>query len=302
MLNLRQLEVLRAVMRLRTTVGAAREIGMSQPAVSNAIRNMEAHLGFRLFDRVNNRLIPTEEATSLYLDSEPLFLMFQGIRQKAGDLRSSRIGRVRVTTTAELSESLLPQALRLFVPKHPKVALSIETRSMTEMLDALEAGITHVGLVMEPDPRPGIELRPLAQFEMVCAAPAGSPLSPLPFVTPQDLGDSVLIAAPAGTRIHALVADAFHRARHPFAPMIEVRFMNVGMRLVEQGLGAMVVDPLTAAAGGNSLVVRPFRPAAPITVYAALARDKPPSRLVQSFLQQARLALREVLPVVQEGA
>ncbi len=65
MLNLRQLEILRAVMRLRTTVGAAREIGMSQPSVSNAIKSMESHLGFPLFHRVNNRLMPTEEARSL---------------------------------------------------------------------------------------------------------------------------------------------------------------------------------------------------------------------------------------------
>jgi DNA-binding transcriptional LysR family regulator len=299
MLNLRQLEILRAVMRLRTTVGAAREIGMSQPSVSNSIKNMESHLGFRLFHRVNNRLIPTEEATSLFLDSEPLFLMFQGIRQKAGDLRASRTGRVRLTTTAELSESLVPAILRRFVPHHPEVAISIETRPMIEMLDALEAGITHLGLVMEPDPRPGIETRPLREFDMACVLPKDSPLAALPFVTPQDLQDTTLIAAPAGSRVHNLVADAFRRAKQPFAPSIEVRFMNTGVSLVEQGIGATVVDPLTAAAGAQDRVtIRPFRPAVSITVHVALARNKPPSRLVQSFLRHAGEAVREAFPEV----
>ncbi|WP_419897812.1 LysR family transcriptional regulator [Roseomonas sp. USHLN139] len=272
MLNLRQLEVLRAVMRLRTTVGAAAEIGMSQPAVSNAIKNMEQQLGFPLFHRLNNRLVPTEEATSLYLDSEPLFLMFQGIRQKAGDLRASRSGRLRVTATSELSDSLVPRLFARLAPRHPQVALSIETRSMTEMLDALEAGITHLGLVMEPDPRPGIDARPLLQLEMVCACPADSPLAALPFVTPQDLQASPLIAAPAGTRIQALVAEAFRRAAQPFAPAIETRFMNVGLRLVEQGLGASIADPLTAAAADpRRIAIRPFRPGVPVTLYAVLA-------------------------------
>lgn len=297
MLNLRQIEILRAVMRLRTTVGAAREIGMSQPSVSNAIKAMESHLGFRLFHRMNNRLIPTEEATSLFLDSEPLFLMFQGIRQKAADLRTSRTGRVRLTTTAELSQSLVPVIIRRFLPHHPRVAISIETRSMIEMLDALEAGITHLGLVMEPDPRPGIEFRPLRQFEMVCVCPQASALAGLPFVTPQDLQDTTLIAAPAGSRVNGLVQDAFRRAKQPFAPGIEVRFMNTGVGLVEQGIGATIVDPLTAAAGaGGPIAVRPFRPAIPITVHAALARDRPLSRLMQSFLRHAGEAVRESLP------
>ena len=73
LINLRQLEVLRAVMRYRTTTGAAEELGMSQPAVSNAIRLAEAKLGFALFDRISNRLIPTSEAKMLFDDAEPLF-------------------------------------------------------------------------------------------------------------------------------------------------------------------------------------------------------------------------------------
>ncbi|MBE9607323.1 LysR family transcriptional regulator [Acetobacteraceae bacterium H6797] len=297
MLNLRQLEVLRAVMRLRTTIGAAAEIGMSQPAVSNAIKNMEAQLGFQLFDRVNNRLVPTEEALSLYHDAEPMFLMFQGIRQKATDLRHSRTGRLRVTTTAELSDSLLPLALHSFAAQHPRVDLSLETRSMIEMLDGLEAGITHIGLVMEPDTRPGIDARPLAQLEMVCLCPPESPLASLPFVTPQDLQTSRLIAPPPGTRVRALVQEAFRSAAQPFTPSIEVRFMNVGLRLVEQGLGVTIVDPLTARMGAaDKVVARPFRPDVPISVYAVLPRDKPIPRLAASFLRHVREALQQAQP------
>src|SRR6266571_3110616 len=89
-MNLRQLEVLRAVMRCRTTIGAARELGMSQPAVSHAIKRTESQLGFRLFDRIHNRLVPTEEAKIL-----PLFAIHQAINRKANDLRDGRAGRIR---------------------------------------------------------------------------------------------------------------------------------------------------------------------------------------------------------------
>jgi len=74
-MNLRQLEILRAVVRTRSTVAAAQDLGMSQPAVSNAIKHAETALGFLLFDRINKRMIPTQEAQILLAEAEPLFLM-----------------------------------------------------------------------------------------------------------------------------------------------------------------------------------------------------------------------------------
>ena len=64
-MNLRQLEILRAVIRHRTTVAAADELALSQPAISNALKAMEAQAGSALLERVNNRLFPTSEAMAL---------------------------------------------------------------------------------------------------------------------------------------------------------------------------------------------------------------------------------------------
>ncbi|HUD33320.1 MAG TPA: LysR family transcriptional regulator [Variovorax sp.] len=82
LINLRQLEVLRAVMRCRTTIGAAEELGMSQPAVSNAIKLAETKLGIALFDRVSNRLVPTADARILMADAEPLFVVHEAVQRK----------------------------------------------------------------------------------------------------------------------------------------------------------------------------------------------------------------------------
>ncbi len=297
MLSLRQLEVLRAVVRLRTTVGAAREVGLSQPAVSHAIRAMEGTLGLPLFHRAGGRLLPTAEATQLLERAEPMFLLLGAVRQEAADLRAGRAGRLRLTATAELADALLPLGLARFAPAHPRVALALETRPMREMLDAVEAGATHLGLGFETDARPGLVLRPLGRVEMVCAVPAGSPLAALTAITPRDLAAAPaprLIAPPEGTRLHALLAGAFREGEAPFAPLVEARFMTLALRLVEQGLGVAVVDPLTAAAGrAERLAVRPFRPAVSITLHAVLPQAPPPGRLAEAFLSCLEQVLRE---------
>ena len=69
-MNLRQLEILRAVVRHRTTVAAADELALSRPAVSNALKTMEAQA-----ERVNNRLFPTAEAMALHKESEAIFAL-----------------------------------------------------------------------------------------------------------------------------------------------------------------------------------------------------------------------------------
>jgi len=288
-MNLRQLEVLRAVMRCRTTIGAAHELGMSQPAVSHAIKRTEQQLGFRLFDRVHNRLVPTDEARILFEESEPLFAMHQAIKQKAGDLRDGRAGRIRLVATSELSESLLPGVVARFAAQYPEIKIALDTLRLDSMLEAIEMGIADIGFAIEPHPRPALAYQPLASIGMVCACPIGSRLANLKVVAPNDLVTERLIFARTTSRMNALIEHAFEQAHVRFAPAIEVRFLNVAAHFVEAGLGVAIVDELTIASGHYAkLVTRPFKPDIELIVNAVHPKDAPLTRLARIFLEQAR--------------
>lgn len=287
-------------MRSRTTVGAAKELCMSQPAVSHAIKRAESQLGFRLFDRVNNRLVPTEEARILFEESEPLFAIHQGIKQKANDLREGRSGRLRLVATSDLSESFLPGIFERFVAQHPKVKIAFDTLRLDSALEAVEMGLADLGFAIEPYPRPTLTYDPLVEIGMVCAFSPGSPLEKLRVVTPTDLDDQRLIFVRTTSRMNILVEDAFRSANARFAPAIEVRFLNIAARLAQAGLGVAVVDELTIASGLYSrLVTRPFEPHVGIMVNAVYAKDAPLQRLAGIFLEHARaevLAIRAPAP------
>jgi len=292
-MNLRQLEILRAVLRCRTTIGAGRELGMSQPAVSHAVQRAESQLGFRLFDRVHNRLVPTEEARLLFADSEPLFAMHQAIKQKAADLRDGRAGRIRLVATSELSESLMPHILARFAAQHPDVKVALDTARLDGALEAIELNVADVGLAIEPHPRPALIYQPLLDIGMVCVCPKTSPLRKKASVAPADLAGERLIFARTTSRMSTYVEDAFHRANIRFSPAMDVRFLNVAASMVEQGLGVAIVDELTISSGHYSkLVVRPFSPRVSITVSAIYAKDKPLSRLARIFLDHASAEIR----------
>src|SRR5215217_7439512 len=116
-MNLRQLEILRAVIRHRTTVAAADELALSQPAISNALKAMESQAGFALFERVNNRLFPTSEAMALYKESEAIFALHAKLENRVRDLRECRSGLLSIVATPPLAYSIIPALhMRWFTP------------------------------------------------------------------------------------------------------------------------------------------------------------------------------------------
>ncbi|MEE3100937.1 MAG: LysR family transcriptional regulator, partial [Pseudomonadota bacterium] len=107
-LSLRLLEVFGAVMQHQTTVRSAEALGISQPAVSTAIRALEAQVGFALFERRNRRILPTEEALDLYREVEPIVSMLRSVEGRVRDLRAGAAGKLRIMATPPLGHSLAP--------------------------------------------------------------------------------------------------------------------------------------------------------------------------------------------------
>ncbi len=296
-MNLRQLEILRGVVRTGSTVGAANILNMSQPAVSNAIKSAELSLGFRLFDRVNKRLIPTREALMLLDQAEPMFLVRDLVEQTAQQLRDGRTGRINVVATAEPSESLLPQTLTQFLKTRPKVAVTLETLRLDNVMEYVESGIADIGFAMEPHPRPTLEYLPLAALDIVCLCPDDSPLCERPYVTPQDLRHVPLINASTRSRLYNMVSEAFRRTSVPYSPVINVRFMNLAALFVQEGMGVAILDELTASSkrfhGVRSV---PFRPRLQVKLNAVVAGDRPMQRLTKGLIEHVREEIQRLLP------
>jgi DNA-binding transcriptional LysR family regulator len=287
LINLRQLEVLRAVMRYRTTIGAAEELGMSQPAVSNAVKLAEAKIGAALFDRVSNRLLPTADARVLLQDAEPLFQVYEAVQRKAWDLRSGRAGVLRIASTSELSQLLLPRALKLFLDDHPDVRVAIETVRMDELLEDVESGSADVGIAMRPPARPSLVREVLMEAEVVCICPPGDALGAQTLVSLKDLRGRTIVGPSPGAPMGVLLDAAFERAGEVYNPSIEARFSNVTSALVEEGLGIGLVDEVTARYRTQvRYTVHRLDPPLPIEVCGLVVRDRPIARMARAFLDQ----------------
>jgi hypothetical protein len=82
-MRLKHIEVLHAIMVSGSLSGAARLLNVSQPAVTQSLQHAEVQLGYPLFKRVRNRLIPTQETLALYTEVDKLFAQLESVRTLA---------------------------------------------------------------------------------------------------------------------------------------------------------------------------------------------------------------------------
>ncbi|WMS42932.1 LysR family transcriptional regulator [Acuticoccus sp. MNP-M23] len=294
-MNLRQLEIFRAIMHCRTTVAAAEDLGVSQSAVSNALKHMETRLGFRLFERGGNGLVPTEEARILIETAEPLFLQLNAVKQRAQDLRAGIAGRLRIVSTAELSTAVVPAAVSAFLSQRGEVRIGIETESLGNVLEMVENGVADVGFAMEAPQRNGLSLRKLAKVRAVCLCQADHPIAQLDEVTPQDLADVPLVGPQPTSRIGFLVENKFRDAGVPYAPVVEVRFLNTAALVAEQGFGVGLIDEFSAGFWPSRQVkVLPFVPPVSLTLSAVVPDNRAVAPLADALIDvfEAEIATR----------
>lgn len=294
-MTLRQLEILRAIIRYRTTVEAARQLGISQPAISNAVKTMEAQAGFPLFERINNRLFATREARELFNDAEAIFARHDLFLAKVRDLKESKAGHLRIVATPPIGYGIVPAALRRFLARRPQVRVFFDVRRFEGVVEAVETNFVELGFAFGLDKHPALHTEAVFDGAMVSVMKPGHPLSAKPTVAAADLARHPFIALERGTRLGEAVRGAFEKAREPYRHAVEVRYCNTACVLAASGVGVAVVDPFSPTAGGaHDLAIRPFVPAVRATAYVAWSKARPLSRLSQAFLTEVRKSIAHI--------
>jgi DNA-binding transcriptional LysR family regulator len=294
-MTLRQLEILRAIILYRTTIAAARQLGLSQPAVSNALKAMESAAGFPLFERINNRLFPTREAQALQKEAEAIFTVHGILESRLRDLKESKAGHLRIVATPPIAYGIIPQALKSFLSERPQVRIFFDVRRYEGVVERIETNLAELGFVLGLEEHPSLHSETVLAGEMVCVVRRDHELARKSVVTPADLLPYPFIGLERGTRLGEAVRESFRRAGAPFNFNVEVRYCSTACVLAESGVGAAVVDPFSPEIGaGHDLAVIPFRPKTSAVAYVAWSKARPLSRLAQAFLVEVRRSARRL--------
>src|SRR3989442_1203389 len=187
---LTQARALDAVVRHGSFSRAAAELGLTQPAVSMQVRQLETALGLPLVERMGKRAFATRAGELLLEHSARAVRELETAVQMLQRLRGRVAGRIRIGTSASLSIYVLPPVFRSFRARHPDVELIVVTGNAPEIAHAIVANHLDIGITSLPVRERELTVLPFCEDEQVAIAPrrAGGgvpPLSPPPPLTHQ---------------------------------------------------------------------------------------------------------------------
>jgi DNA-binding transcriptional LysR family regulator len=279
-MTLRQLETLYAIMRAGSITAAARNLHVTQPAVSAVLKHAEQQLRMTLFERIGGRLHPTPEALSLLPDLEEIFGRIDTVSRTMQELRDGRTGKLVLATSPTLVNAFLPQAiaaLRTATPKLNVIVHSLPTPMAIARVSRREADM---GLVYAPVADGALEAEDLISSEMAVVVPHGHALAQQAAVHARDLRDESVISTGPGTRLGALVEEACRlEDETPPSIGIEASSSLAACMMVSCGAGVGLVDRSIELSGRfDDLAFRPFRPRIDVRIQLVFPRDRPRSR------------------------
>ncbi|MEQ9169591.1 MAG: LysR substrate-binding domain-containing protein [Rhodospirillales bacterium] len=275
-LNLRQVEAFRAVFQTGSMTAAGDLMGITQPAVSRLIKDLEAEIGLPLFERAAGRVIATPDAVALFREVERSFHGLDRVARAAAELRQRRQGELRIAASVAPSFYCLPAVIHAFHTAWPGVALSLKTGSSPEVLDLVAMQQCDLGVAVVPADSPGVVTRALPVHEALCVLPHGHPLAAKAVIGPNDLDGVPLLVLADYSRLQQQFIACLDAAGIAINVVFESSFSASICPLIVDGVGVGVLDPLTARAhAGRGVVLRPFRPAVTYELKAMFPAARP---------------------------
>lgn len=297
-LNPRQLEAFGKVMSTGSMTLAAELLKISQPAVSRLIKDLETTLSIRLFRREGNRLIPGEEARRLFREVERFYQGLESIERVANDLKTTRIGTLRVATISALGLGFISEGIRTFSEARPQVAISLNicpSDSVVELVTANQVDIGYIGFMGVE--YPGVDVQPRPDVAAVCVLPRHHPLARKRVVRITDLQGQPMIYLHSNSPLRMRVEMALKAANVTYVPAMETTFAYSACSLVASGLGITIADPFTTAnLRDPRIVFRPIVPTIPYTYSMVLPSHQPRPKVVNDFIRSMNALFERHFP------
>lgn len=283
-MRMRHIEIFYAVYSTGSISNAARMLNVTQPTVSQILRHAEDQLGYNLFHRIRGRLVPTEEAELLYVDTQEIYKLISALRHKARNLKKTSESRLRVAAVPSLGLQMLPRAIANFGKTNAGLEFDVQIHNHSELLSALNSREKDMGLVVNCPDYAGFSKRKLGSGEMVCIF-AQTEFDKYPDrLKLADLQRYPFVGVSESGPVGDLFSDQLAKENIELESTITTQTLYVARDLVSQGAGISVVDEFTARSVNNNLSFKGFDPAIKFSVEALYLEDHQPSKMAEKFL------------------
>ncbi|WP_313772802.1 LysR family transcriptional regulator [Enterobacter huaxiensis] len=274
-LNLAHLATLRLVLQRGSFSAAADVLGISQPAVSLQIRQLEQFLQTRLVERTGRGIKATAAGQALLEHGERIELAVDEAVRSISEFSQAVSGTVTLGTGATACIHLLPPLLQQLRSDHPLLRVGVTTGNTLDIVRAVEENRLDMGLVTLPASGRALDVMTVMDEEFVFIA-AREQQALFNDITPERLHAEALIAFESGSGTRALIDGWFEASGLGIAPVMQLGSIEAIKRMVRAGLGYSIVPRMAVedAADREGLCVRSLMPVLQRQLAVVMRQDK----------------------------
>ncbi|PJG47094.1 LysR family transcriptional regulator [Sphingobium sp. LB126] len=197
-LSLRQLNAVRAVARTGRVNQAAQELGLTPPAVTLQIQQVELEVGGSIFDRTKAGLVPTELGLAVISGADDLHARMAALSDEIDALVHGRMGRVRmgVVSTAKY---FAPAMIAAFQAAHPHIEIRLFVGNRAETITRIRQRALDVVIMGRPPRRIALEAAVIGDHPLVVIAPPDHPLARERMITKERLANELFLLRESGS-------------------------------------------------------------------------------------------------------
>ncbi|MEM5435859.1 LysR substrate-binding domain-containing protein [Paraburkholderia diazotrophica] len=285
-MDVRQIELFRAVMLHNGINRAAAALGMAPPNLSRAMAALQKDVGFALFDREKQRVTPTDEGMAFFREVQHSFVGLDRLRQAARDIKEFGTGRLRVASLMALSFDFAPRAMRRFIADFPEATISFQARPSSQVWEYTSGGLCEIGYAGPKEGFSGVASTAFLTLDAVAVLPKGHRLTRRQSLVELDFENERFISLALEDPTRHVIDLAFAARDVKRNLIAESQLSSVLCSMVANGIGIAITNPLMFLERHHKdIVFKPLDFSIKITIDLLTPSYRQPSRLALGFIQ-----------------
>ncbi len=269
---------------------AAERLHLSQPPLSQQIRQLETELGVSLFHRTKRHVELTDAGRMFVEEARVILAQAAHASNLALRVNQGEVGQLSIGAAGPADARIFVDILRAFARRHPQIRMVVRNMASAEQARAINEGRLHVGFVALPIDEPELATETILRRPIVIALPRNHPLASRARVPLQALANEphIMFTRRMGPRLFDAVVGACREAGFTMHIAHEVDNLYTACALVAAGLGVCFVPAGIQQKHSNAVVLRPVTPTLPhVDSQLAIAYKPQSCELVSLFMDVA---------------
>lgn len=291
-MNFNQLRIFYSVAKNSSVTLAAKELFLTQPAVSIQIHLLEEDHSVKLFDRSGKGITITEEGRLLLSYAERIFNLSDEMEEALRQMKSLDKGRLKIGSSRTIGSYYLPQLFEIFKLKYPHIEIQMDISNSSRVIEEILSFQNDIGFIGIDYFHKNLVLKPFIKERLVLITPPDHELTHKKVISFKDLNGQKIIMREKGSGTMELIKQELTKNKVSVETVMELGSTEAIKRTVEAGLGVSIISNNVVKRekdqgrikvlhfSNNKDIIRYF--------YIIYHKDKYLSDLLKTFLDVAR--------------